>query len=386
MKVIHVCLGNFFADKASYQENLLIKYQVKMGLDVEVITSTYTISEQGTFIYLEQGCSYCNDEGVKVHRLEYAIPGKIGHIIKKYKNVYETLLSTNADIIFIHGCQFMDAISIIKYAKRYNIRIYVDNHADLYNSAQNLISLIFLHKFLWKISAQILEPYTKKFYGVVPARVDFLHEIYRVPKDKCHLLEMGADDELVEEVKRNHLRELIRKKYEIGKDELLIVTGGKINHNRPEVINLLKAVILIQKDNLKIKCIFFGNVEAGYKKEFEAIISNGSIIDIGWISSADIYKYLEAADLVAFPGLHSVLWEQAVGCGKACLFRRIKGFEHIDLNGNCMYFDDLSVEGMKKSLSIALEEGRLRKMTLVAENKGMETFSYKDIARRSISE
>lgn len=55
-----------------------------------------------------------------------------------------------------------------------------------------------------------IEPYVKKFYGVLPARVDFLIDVYNLPKEKCELLVMGADDDLV---KKNEKPE-IRKKFE----------------------------------------------------------------------------------------------------------------------------------------------------------------------------
>ena len=37
MKIVHICLGGPFSDGFSYQENLITKYQVKMGLDVSLI-------------------------------------------------------------------------------------------------------------------------------------------------------------------------------------------------------------------------------------------------------------------------------------------------------------------------------------------------------------
>ena len=31
--------------------------------------------------------------------------------------------------------------------------------------------------------------------------------------------------------------------------------------------------------------------------------------------------------------------EKAVGKGKPCVFKRISGFEHIDIGGNCLFFE-----------------------------------------------
>ena len=92
---------------------------------------------------------------------------------------------------------FLDICRLAKYVKAHpNIRVYVDNHADYSNSAQGWISEHILHRIIWKYCAHRIEPYTSVFWGVMPARVDFLINLYDLPKDKCKLLVMGADDEL----------------------------------------------------------------------------------------------------------------------------------------------------------------------------------------------
>ena len=64
-----------------------------------------------------------------------------------------------------------------------NVIVFADNHADFLNSATNWISKNILHKIIWRYYAQMLVPYVKKFYGVLPARVDFLKEVYNIPSD-----------------------------------------------------------------------------------------------------------------------------------------------------------------------------------------------------------
>ena len=85
---------------------------------------------------------------------------------------------------------------------------------------------------------------------------------------------------------------------------------------------------------------------------------------------------------MAFPGLHSVLWEQAVGMGKPCVFRKIEGFTHVDVGGNCVYFQEETPEGYVKTLRHAIE--KREEMKQCAQAKGLETFSYSKIASRSI--
>jgi 1,2-diacylglycerol 3-alpha-glucosyltransferase len=120
--------------------------------------------------------------------------------------------SLNPDIIFTHGCQFLDIKHIARYAKLHpKVKVYVDNHSDFSNSARNFLSKNILHKIIWRYCANLIEPYTTKFYGVLPARVDFLKNIYKIPRDKVELLVMGADDEKVEEASKPNVRLQIRK-------------------------------------------------------------------------------------------------------------------------------------------------------------------------------
>ena len=129
----------------------------------------------------------------------------------------------------------------------------------------------------------------------------------------------------------------------------------------------------------------FGNVSEEYKERFDQLCKNDNVIFAGWLKSSDTYEYFEAADLVVFPGLHSVMWEQAVAQGKAAVFRDIEGFHHVDVGGNALFVKDVSVYGLREALSELFDdENKIKKMTLVAEEKGMKVFSYADIARRSI--
>ena len=63
--------------------------------------------------------------------------------------------------------------------------------------------------------AQVINPYVTTFYGVLPARVDFLKDVYGLPKNKVEILVMGADDKQVERVEKERIREKIRGQYKV---------------------------------------------------------------------------------------------------------------------------------------------------------------------------
>ena len=234
-----------------------------------------------------------------------------------------------------------------------------------------------------KHCAHLIEPYTTKFYGVLPARVDFLRNIYKLPKEKVELLVMGADDEKVEEAKSLNLRNQIRKKYDIKPSDFLIVTGGKIDNAKKQTLLLMKAVKQIKTKHVKL--IIFGSIINELKEEVNALVDGDRIQYIGWIKSEDSYKHFAAADLVVFPGRHSVFWEQVVGLGVPCIFKYWHGTTHVDVGDNCMFLHEESVEEMKEKIEILLNDEEIfRKLKDSAETKGVKQFSYLRIAEQSL--
>lgn len=380
MKILHLCLTGVYTDNFSYQENMLVKYHRLLGYHVEVIAPDLMYDFDGNLVVYKGEQSYVDQYGAVISRLSYKSPQKVFMSLRRFVGLAECLEKIETDVIFIHGCQFMDMDIVADYLKQHpGIKVYVDNHADFNNSATNFLSKNILHKMIWKRCAHIIEPYTAKFYGVVPARVDFLKEMYDLPAEKCELLVMGADDDAVEKALRPEVRAERRRAYGVSDDDIVIITGGKIDHNKPQVLKLMRAVNDMTDE--RVKLVVFGSVTDELKPEFDRNLSD-KVIHIGWRKSEDIYEDFAAAELAAFPGLHSVLWEQAVGIGVPCLFKHIKGFEYIDLGGNCLFFEKDDEEEYKARIIQALDH--IDEMKQIAQEKGMKTFSYREIAKRAL--
>ena len=156
-----------------------------------------------------------------------------------------------------------------------------------------------LYKIIWRYCAHLIEPYTTKFYGVLPARVDFLKNVYKLPEEKVELLVMGADDEKVAEARGESVRRQIRERYGIKPDDFLIMTGGKIDNAKRQTLLLMKAVKQIERADVKL--IVFGSVIDELKEEINRLVDGTKIQYIGWVESEGSYKYFAASDLVVFP-------------------------------------------------------------------------------------
>lgn len=384
MKVLHLCLGSFYPDNYSYQENMLPKFHKKLGCDVEVIASTQSFDEYGKTCYLSNCGSYYNEYDIYVTRLPFKSTNRIWKKLKRYCGTYDAIDNASPDIIFIHGGQFLDIDKVVEYLKTHpNVTVYVDNHADFSNSATNWFSKYILHKIIWRHTEHLIEPYTKKFYGVLPIRVEFLKNIYRLPAEKCELLVMGADDELVEYAKNTNARKRIREKYGIRDNDFLIMTGGKIDQWKTQTLLLMQAVRNINQSNIRL--IVFGSVTQELMDSVKSL-ADGSIVQyIGWILSNDSYDLFESADLVVFPGRHSVMWEQVTGQGKPMIVKDWPGTHHIDLGGNVRFLKEDSIVEIQSEIERIIENpAEFERMKSVAQEKGMYVFSYKEISKRAI--
>ncbi len=383
MKIVYICLCGLYIPGWSYQENILSKYHIKDGHEVTIITSDWTYDHNSKFIpYNGEKVEY--DHNAKIVRLSIKGNKTFETKLKRFSRLYETIECEKPDLIFLHSPQLLDADVICKYLKHNtNVRLIVDNHNDFRNAAKNLLSRYILHGIIWKHSVKLLDKYAEVFYGVTPARIDFLVDMYGLKRERIKLLPFGADDELVERAVNDGCRIKLREKFNVKEEDILLLTGGKIDQNKPETLDLMEAVISM--DDPRIKLMVYGSVIPQLEDRFNSLVKNDRIIYVGWLKSDDIYPYQEAADLIVFPGLHSVLWEQSVGAGKACVFRKIEGFTHIDLGGNCEFFEDVSMESIKEKItSIIQEDNKLKIMESIAKQKGTKVFSYRHISRECV--
>lgn len=384
MKIVHLCLRGAVTDGFTYQDNLLSKYHKKIGHEVTFITTQWVYNQSGQIVIADK-TDYYNEDGVFMIRLEAKKNAKHTGKFVHFKGLYRSLELSTPDILFIHGLQFADMPVVVKFLKKNpNVKVYVDNHCDYANSATNFLSKYILHRIIWRYMAKKIEPYTTKFYGVLPVRVDFLIENYHLPKEKCELLIMGADDEVVEMVQKENKREEIRKKLNVKPDEFFIVTGGKIDANKLQTLLLMKAVKKLT--NLNVKLAVFGSVDANIKEEFNALCDGETIQYVGWADRIQSSFYFSSADLVVFPGLHSVYWEQVVALGTPMLCKDIEGIHHIDIGGNVSFLEEDSIDEIEKKIELILKDEKKQylEMLRVARSDKKDQFLYSKIAEKSI--
>ena len=379
-KICHLCLVGPYNEGWNYQENILPKYHVHMGLKVYQIVTRYMW--EGNDQVLSNDKRYTNDFGVEIMRCSEKPFFIGGHRFDRHPDAKRFLEEINPDILFIHDVQTLDMKMVAKYLKSHpQCTVYADNHSDFSNSATNWLSKNILHKMIWRHTAHIINPYVKVFYGVLPARVDFLTVVYKLPKEKCKLLVMGADDEYVEKASDVEVRESIREKYNISKEDFLIVTGGKIDLFKTQTLLLMEAVKINRNKNIKL--IVFGSIADELKDKVSELTDDDRVRYIGWVEAKETYPIFAASDLAVFPGRHSVFWEQAAGQGIPLVVKYWEGTTHVDRGGNVIFLHEDSVEEISRVIAELNKPDRYALMKESAKNAA-EYFKYSGIARRSI--
>jgi 1,2-diacylglycerol 3-alpha-glucosyltransferase len=382
MKIVHLCLSSFFIDNYSYQENMLPKYHAKQGHDVTVIASLVSFDKLGKPCLLRRESTYITSDGFKVIRLDYKHPFySINKYIRLYKNTYKKLKIESPDLIFIHDFSFLDILTVIFFAhKNKRIRVFVDCHTDFINSAQSWISKYIFHYLIWMFIGKILSNYVVKFYGVTPLRCDFLIDVYKINKSKVELLVMGVDDEVLKEKKYKEIRLKLTNRLSLKTNDFIIVTGGKID-DKKNILLVMQAVANLGLENVKL--IVFGVVTPELNYAFERLLLNTNIFFIGWLDTNEIVDLFLSADLVVFPGTHSVLWEQAVGIGVPCIFKYWDRMGHVNMGGNCIFLYQNCVFELEHILSQLIFSNSYFEM----KKKSIEVmgnFYYSEISRRAI--
>ncbi|OFX88790.1 MAG: hypothetical protein A2W99_04795 [Bacteroidetes bacterium GWF2_33_16] len=383
MKIVHITY--IYIDGFSYQENELPKTHAQLGHEVTMIsTQNFAGSINKSHIHepVKDKKPYFID-GVKVIRLPLKI--NIDYRFSVLKDLYETLESENPDLIYSHGGAYLNLKIVESYKKKHpNCYWCLDFHGEYYNTGTNFISR-FYHKYFFRFIIKSAFKYANIGYYVTPLVGMFTEEMYKLPKQKLKMLPLGFDLSLVDFENRITHREEIRSKFNIKNNDIVIITGGRIESEK-NTVELVDAFKKINKENIHL--IIFGKIVDEYKEELEETIANHPNVHLaGWLTTKEINDYYLASDIACFPGGQSVLWQQAIGCGLPLCVKYFYGLEYLDLGGNVRFLYKDDPETISTALNEIIENKELmNSMANVAIQKGCEYFSYKNIAQTVIDD
>lgn len=386
MTIVHIAISCFYIEGWGYQENLLPKYHKLAGHDVYMISSRFNKDEHNRPCTRPAG-EYINKDGVKVTILDYAKPNIIQRLLRlqPVAGLCQKLETINPDVVFVHGGGSVASLDIVKYVRHHkNVRLFADQHADYYNAPVDTLKSKLIAKFITGHFVRALAKHTEKYWGVTPWRVDYLHRVYGLSKKKTGLLVMGADDAYITIHGRNNTKSVLCKEYNIPSDSFLIVTGGKID--RTKNIHTLMAAVNDIHSGADITLIVYGSIGDDVRDDVDQILkTNPHIRYVGWLNNKQIIDWMLAANLVVFPGTHSVLWECCVACGTPMIVKDWPGMHHVDIGGNCKFVKGSDKTELTNVISQIIDSpAEYEKMVEVANTEKRKEFLYSNIAKRAI--
>ena len=383
-------LCDFYNHTLQYQENILVKYYIKHGHEVTVITSTFesvfdyyadkydsTIAEHDFF-----------DNGAKIIKLPFSV--NILSRIRKFSGVKGILKHEQPDVIFLHDIM-LNLYEVKRYRKKHpNCKIIMDCHADYSNSGNGWLSRNILHKIVRKACLYLVLKHVEKIYPIVPAGFVFLNELYGIPYHRMELLPLGTDTDKINEIITQNEGKTIRKRLGIPSDAFVIFSGGKLDP-------LKKTNLLIKAFNnlldTRIHLIIVGKTpedNVTYKVELDSLSKNNENIHItGWLNGDEIYKYMNASDIAVFPASQSVLWQQSIGMGLPLIVGSHLGQDVSYLNiYNCLIIleeKQITVQEIEKNIKKLIDDtvllDTMKKAALKTSN---EYLSYDKIAKQTL--
>ena len=387
MRILHIVINGIYSPGLAYLDNLLPKYHVRMGNEVFIMASCQVYDKEKKKLTELPAGETVTSNGETLIRVPFRriINSGIAARLRLVPEMEQKLERITPDFIMLHGVSTLSIPSLARYMKKHKeVRLIIDNHADFSNSAMNPISHYLLHRGLWRCMTHIIAPYTETFYGVIPARVDFLRNEYRAPKEKCALLLMGADDDLAHKAADPAVIRAVREKYQIDQSDFLIVTGGAINASKKQTLLLMQAVR--QMTNKRLKLLIFGSVSGELRQSFDAFVDGVKIQNIGWLHADDTYPLIAAADLAVYPGRHSTLWEQTVGQGIPMICKYWDGTTHVDIGGNVRFlYQDSAAEIREQLEQLLTDPSSYKEMKKAAGGHGREQFLYGRIAEQCLA-
>ncbi len=379
MRILNIAMNAPFTEGYSYQDNLLPEYQQKLGHTVTVLTGIVTRNPDGVKVTTTP-CDKIMSNGVRLIRIRpfnkaLAIIGynpRISLIINKIK----------PDLIFIHGLCCFTPIQAIKYKRNHpNTILVADNHHDKNIFKFNKFPFSSLLK-IWKSGWKRWSKHFNHIYGTTSWRRDFAIDYYGVPREKTDVLLLGVDtDNLSVDVDR--IRSEIRHELHIEDNEFVFIHGGKMDTGK-KTLKVIQSFSELSNPNARL--ILFGSVGSDIKLHFDQLVAKDSRIRyLNYIKSKLIHKYFYASDFALFPGQHSVLWEEAIGCGLPGLFKSYGNEDHTNICGNSISMSpDADVNDIYDIINNILNSKELYSEMKENALKASRHLSYYEIAKKSI--
>lgn len=378
MRILHLCLSNFYVDGFAYQENELVQQNIRDGHVVKVIASTEVIGTNGKLSHVLPR-KYLGSDGALVERLPYRrfMPRKIMAKLRMHPGVEQKIAEFAPDVILFHCACGWELNAAGRYVRKNpHVHLYVDSHEDFINSARNFFSKWILHWAYYRTILRRNLKYVTKVLPVAVSALEFMRDFYGVPTEMLELYPLGAF--VFDDTEYKRLRENGRQLLELNNDDVLIVQSGKLDSSK----KLLEALIAFR--GTTDPALFFavaGRILPDIENEVEAhATADPRIRLLGWQSADELRTLLCAADVYCQPGTQSATMQMSLANRCAVILDDIPShIPYMDANGWLVGFS-VSLEQVFQEIS--KDKAKLRHQGQRSYEVALRMLDYRLLAAR----
>ncbi len=219
------------------------------------------------------------------------------------RNVIKEIRRLQPDVLYVHGIEYITFFRIIlwyHFTGKHTFRLFTDTHSLPVFSHGNLFRK-FYYTFLRNVIIPLVNKYKITSFHTAEENLYLLEKIYGVRPEFIKPFLIGADLNAFKFSPGE--RSNIRKGYNIGSEDILIIYTGrmciqKAPHLILEALEKIKAQLKI-----KITVLFIGFQEKDYmNKIFHPLMSGKTNVIIEPALPSDmLFRYYSAADFAVFP-------------------------------------------------------------------------------------
>lgn len=378
LRIVHVT--PYFRPHLGYEEYYLSREQLERNHEVYVITSDrYGPYRDPAKPYLEgrfAGQGIFIEEGIKVYRLPCVFELGVYVLVKGMRKVLEDL---KPDLIHAHGVHTVICSLPSFFKKRIGYKYLIDNHAFLLSSLYNNLQGKLLYGTLKNTLFKYAISKSDQISAITPACGKLFSDEYGIPLQDIHISPLGAD---VNFFKTNlHERRRIRECMEIEKDEILIVTVGKIEPLRKIEYLFRSASDLIRKGE-KIRIILMGTGLTFYMNKLKRLAFNlgisEKVIFYGYVHRTRMPSFYSASDIAVWPSSRTIAMIEAMAMGLPLVIARKWPA------GGYPYSDDVYERGLVAyENGLCFEAGSIRELTICLKTLIDNEKTRKNMGKRS---
>ena len=313
MKIMHLCLSNYYIDNHGYQENLLPAFNLKDGHEVMILASTETFVNPHRLGYLKPG-EYINEYGIRVKRIRYRkiMPHFIMKKLRAYPEVYKEIEEFAPDVILHHGMGGYEIRTVAEYKRNHpNVRFYADAHSSFHNSAKNFISRRLLHGVFYKSAIRSSLDAIDRVLCTSLETFDFLEAMYGIPREMMEFYPLGGV--VIDGAEHYEKRSRVRKQLGLKEKDILFLHSGRLD-SKKRTCELLEAFSKVKNNEFRLAIIgsFSSDTEEKAKRLIE---SDKRVLYLGWKSGSELINHLCACDMYLQPGTQSATMQNAICTG-----------------------------------------------------------------------